>query len=39
MIAVLTLLVILIVNIALTRIATVALVHTGLGRETPAPRR
>ncbi len=34
MIAVLTLLLILIVNIALTRIATVALVHTGLGRET-----
>ena len=34
MVAVLTLLLILIVNIALTRIATVALVHTGLGRET-----
>ena len=34
MAAALTLLLVLIVNMALTRIATVALVHTGLGRET-----
>ena len=34
MVAALTLLFVLIVNMTLTRIATVALVHTGLGRET-----
>ena len=33
MVPVITLLVILVVNVALTRVATVALVHTGMGRE------